>query len=156
MIMSAATLSALGQPPEGGIDGVCQEICLRSAKLSCGGRKFEIVLSQASGEGDNVDDVGRGVEVENYDVVEAGGYALEVVHDLVDGLDEPTGHGAPTLRHDRPLEESGRGAEGGEGYDGVLADGDLMGRRHEVEQRDDAPFFPGSLGPRRRGEWKAG
>lgn len=92
-----------------------QGIFPRGAKLGFGGRKFEIVLSQAFGEGDDVDDAGRGVEVKNYDVVEiVGGYALEVVHDLVDGLDEPAGHGAPTLRHEKPLEESGRGAEGGE------------------------------------------
>ena len=55
---------------------------------------------------------------------------------------KPTGRGVATLRHDEPLEESGWGAEGGEGY-GVLVDGDSVERRHEVEQREDAPLAQG-------------
>ena len=53
----------------------------------------------------------RGVGVENYDVVEVGRYTVKVFDDLVDDLDEPSRRGAASLRHDEPLEESGRRAE---------------------------------------------
>lgn len=64
---------------------------------------------------------------------------------LVSGVVEPAGRGAAALRHDEPLEGSGRAAESGEGY-GAHVDGDLVRRRREVEQGEDAPFAQGVEG----------
>ena len=75
--------------------------------------------------------MGRGVGVEDGDVVEVGGDAVEVFDDLVDDLDEPPGRGVAALKHDDPFEESSGGSEGGEWY-GVLVDGYLVERRHKV------------------------
>ena len=84
----------------------------------------------------------RGNGVEDDDVVEVGGDAIEVFGDLVDDLDEPPGRDVATLMHDEPLEESGGGAEGGEWY-GVLVDNYLVERRHKVEQGKHAFFSQG-------------
>ena len=70
--------------------------------------EFDILLSQAFEEGPDVGDVGRGVVVENHDVVEVGGYAIKVLGALADQLDEPDGRGAATLRHDEPDRRVGR------------------------------------------------
>ena len=97
------------------------------------------MLSKAFEEGANVGDVGRGFGVVNYDVVEVGCYAVEVLDGLVEDLDEPAGRGTTTLRHDELFEESGGAAKGGEGYS-VLVAGYLVERRHEVEKGEDSPF----------------
>lgn len=82
------------------------------------------------------------VGVEKYDVAGVGCCAVEVLNDLVDDDGERAGRGAAALRHDEPLQESSRRAEGGQGY-GVLADGDLVERRHKIEQGEDAPVVQG-------------
>ena len=109
----------------GGGDRVSQEVGVGGAKLGFGGGKLEVVLLKAFDEGADVDDVDRGVGVVNYDVVEVGCHAVEVLDALVDALDEPAGHGTDTLRHDEPFQESVGGAYGREGY-GVLVDGYLV------------------------------
>ena len=119
-----------------------QEVSAGSTKLGFRGRKLEVVFPQASKKGADVGDVSRGVSVENYDVVEVGRYAVKVFDDLVDDLDEPSRRGAASLRHDEPLEESGGRAEGSKRYS-VRVDGDLVERRHEIEQGEDAAFSDG-------------
>ena len=44
--------------------------------------------------------MGGWVEIEDYDVVEVGGYSVEALDDLVNDVDEPAGRGAATMRHD--------------------------------------------------------
>ena len=114
-----------------------QEVGSGSTKLGFRRRKLEVVFPKAFKKGADVGDVNRGVEVENYDVVKVGGYAVKVFDDLVDDLDEPARRGAASLRHDEAIEESGGRAEGSQRYS-VLVDGDLMERRHESEQGEDA------------------
>ena len=77
-----------------------QEIGVVGAKLGLGGGKFEVVPPQAFEEGADVSDMSRGVGIEDDDVVEVGGDAIEVFDDLVDDLDKPPGRGVATLRHD--------------------------------------------------------
>ena len=72
----------------GGGDSMSQEIGVGGAKLGFGGREFENVLSQALEKEADVGDVGRGVGIERYDVVEVGGYAVQVLDDLVGNLNE--------------------------------------------------------------------
>ena len=119
-----------------------QKVGAGSAKLGFGRRGFDVVFSKAFEKGVDIGDVGRGVGVENYDVVEVGRYAVKVFDDLVDDLDEPSRRGAASLRHDEPLEESGGRAEGSKRYS-VRVDGDLVERRHEIEQGEDAAFSDG-------------
>ena len=73
------------------------------------------------------------IGVEDGDVVEVRGDAVEVVDDLADDFDEPPSSSAASLRHNQPLEE-GRGcAESSERYC-VLVRRSLMERRGEVEE----------------------
>ena len=116
-----------------------QEVGVGGATLGLGRGKFEVVLPEAFEEGADVIDMNRRVGVEDDDVVEVGGDAIEVCEDLVDDLDKPPRRGVAALGHDEPLEESGGGAEGGELYD-VLVDGYLVERRHKVEQGKFTPF----------------
>lgn len=64
-----------------------QEIGVGGTKCGLGGRKFDVVLSEALEEGPEVVDVGSGVRVE--DVVEIGGNAFMVFDDRINDLDEP-------------------------------------------------------------------
>lgn len=59
-----------------GGDGVSQKINVGGAMLGFGGGKFEVFLSKAFEEGVDYVDVGRGVGVEVYDVVELGDYVV--------------------------------------------------------------------------------
>ena len=92
---------------------VSQEIGVGCAELGFGGGKLEVVLSKAFEEGADVVDMGSWVWVEDYDVVEVGGYSVAALDDPVNDLGEPAGRGAAVLRRDEPPEESGGGAEGG-------------------------------------------
>ena len=119
-----------------------QKVGADSTKLGFGRRKFEVVFSKAFKKRADVGDVSRGVAVENCDVVEVGRYAVKVFDDLVDDLDEPARRGAASLRHGKPLEESGGRAESSQGY-GILIDGDLVERRHGIGQGEDATLSKG-------------
>ena len=55
-----------------------QKVGAGSAKLGFGRRGFDVVFSKAFEKGVDIGDVGRGVGVENYDVVEVGRYAVKV------------------------------------------------------------------------------
>ena len=99
------------------------------------------MLSKALEEGADVVDVGNGLGVENYDVVQVGGYVVEALDDLVDDLDEPARRGAAALRHDGPLEESGRGAKSGEGG-GIFADGYFWWNGDTRSNREKMRPFP--------------
>ena len=88
----------------------------------------------------DVSDVSRGVGVEDDDVVEVGGDAIQVLDDFVDDLDEPPGRGVAASRHEEAPEESRGGEEGGEWY-GVLVDGSLVEQRHKVEQGKNMRSF---------------
>ena len=138
--VNAGTLSAIGLTPEDEI--VCpKKSALVTPTLALEGESLSLCFRSRSKTERMLDvgDVSRGVGVENYDVVEVGRYAVRVFDDLVDGLEKPATQGAASLRHDEPLEESGGRAESSQGY-GVLVDGDLVERRHEVEQGEDAAF----------------
>ena len=79
----------------------------------------------------------------------------KVLDDLVRDLDKPARCGDVALRHDEPLEDSGRRAEGNQGTVSLsMAIG--WSERHEIEQGEDAPFCLKSPGPRRRGGWGVG
>ena len=73
------------------------------AKLGLDGGKFEVVLPEAFEEGADVSDMGRGVGVEDDDVVEVGADAVEFFDDLVGDLDKPPGRGVAALGPDEPL-----------------------------------------------------
>lgn len=64
---------------------------------------------------------------------------VEILDDLVDGLDGPVGRGVAALRHYEPFTKLGGGAEGGDAY-GDLDVGDLVERRVAVEQGKCTPF----------------
>ena len=75
------------------------------ANFGLGGRKFEVVLTEATKKSSDVGDVVGGVGVEDDDVVEVRGDAFRAFDDLVNNLKEPTGGGTAALRHHKPLEE---------------------------------------------------
>ena len=66
------------------------------------------MATEAFEEGAGIIDAGgRGRGSKTIDIIKLGGNTFEVLDDLVNHLNEPTGCGAATLGHDEPLEEAG-------------------------------------------------
>ena len=149
IFVSAAILSALWLTLEG---CVSQNVGVNGVKLVFGGGNVEVVLSKAFEAGINVGDLGRGGWVANYDVVKVGCYAVEVLDDLVDDLDELAGRGIATMRHAEPFEESGGGANCGEGYS-VFVDGCLVERRSNREKMRPLSREPRASSTRGMDSW---
>ena len=70
-----------------------QEVGGSGANFGPGGRKFEVVITEATKKGSGFGDVVGGVGVEDDDVVEVRGDAFQPFDDLVNDLTEPTGGG---------------------------------------------------------------
>lgn len=113
------------------------------------------MLSKAFEGGTDVGDMGRGVGVEKLGVVKVGCYMVEVADDLISDLNEPAGRGAVVLRHDGPLEEPTKRADGCQGHC-VLVDGNVVEGRHEIDRGEKCALCPKSRGPRRRVGWGVG
>ena len=115
-----------------------QEVGGCGANFGLGGRKFEVVLTEATKKGSDVGDVVGGVGVEDDDVVEVRGDGFQAFDYLVNNLNEPTGGGTAALRHHKPLEEPVWRAKRRQ-RDGILVDGDLVELGDQVEEGENAP-----------------